>query len=139
MADVFSKEKRSWVMRRVKGQNTKPELYIRSKLHRRGYRFRLHRKDLPGKPDIVLPGRKTVVFVHGCFWHGHPGCKHADLPASNRAYWEEKIGRNVARDARRRRELEELGWRVLVVWECEHRNEEALERALFEPLTHEHR
>lgn len=135
MADVFSKEQRSAVMRRVKGENTKPEVRVRSKLHRRGYRFRLHRKDLPGKPDIVLPGRKTVVFVHGCFWHGHPDCKHADLPASNRAYWEKKIGRNVDRDARRRRELEDLGWRVLVVWECEHRDDAALERVLFEPLS----
>ncbi len=105
-------------MRRVKSANTKPEMRVRRWLHARGFRFRLHRKDLPGKPDIVLPKYRTVIFVHGCFWHGHPGCKAADLPASNREYWEAKIGRNVERDRRTRRLLREQGWRVMVVWEC---------------------
>lgn len=118
MADVFSKEERSRVMRRVKSADTKPEMRVRRWLHAQGFRFRLHRKDLPGKPDIVLRKHKTVVFVHGCFWHGHAGCKAADLPASNREYWERKIGRNLERDARNQARLREMGWRVIVVWEC---------------------
>ena len=122
MADVFSKEERSRVMRRVKSADTKPEMRVRRWLHAQGFRFRLHRKDLPGKPDIVLRKYKTVVFVHGCFWHGHPGCKASALPASNREYWERKIGRNVERDGRNQRLLEELGWRVIVVWECKLRD-----------------
>lgn len=119
MADVFTKVERSRVMRRVKSADTKPEMRVRRWLHAQGFRFRLHRKDLPGKPDIVLPKHKTVILVHGCFWHGHPGCKAADLPASNREYWERKIGRNTERDERNRRLIEKLGWRVVVVWECE--------------------
>ncbi len=130
MADVFSKEKRSWIMRQVKGRNTKPELVVRRWLHAHGYRFRLHRKDLPGKPDIVLPKHRTVVFVHGCFWHGHPGCKHAALPTSNREYWETKIGRNIDRDKRNRRELRKAGWRVVTIWECRTRDEAAMARTL---------
>lgn len=118
MADVFSKEERSRVMRRVKSADTKPEMRVRRWLHAQGFRFRLHRKDLPGKPDIVLRKHKTVVFVHGCFWHGHEGCKAADLPASNREYWVAKIGRNVERDRRNQALLREMGWRVIVVWEC---------------------
>ena len=118
MADVFTEEERSRVMRRVKGADTKPEMRVRRWLHAQGFRFRLHRKDLPGKPDIVLPKYKTVVFVHGCFWHGHPGCKASDLPASNREYWVAKIGRNVERDRRNQRLLRKQGWRVIVVWEC---------------------
>jgi DNA mismatch endonuclease (patch repair protein) len=118
VADVFTKEERSRVMRRVKSADTKPEMRVRRWLHAQGFRFRLHRKDLPGKPDIVLRKYRTVVFVHGCFWHGHPGCKAADLPASNREYWQGKIGRNLERDARNQRLLEELEWRVIVVWEC---------------------
>jgi DNA mismatch endonuclease (patch repair protein) len=118
VADVFSKEERSRVMRRVKGADTKPEMRVRRWLHAQGFRFRLHRKDLPGKPDIVLRKYKTVVFVHGCFWHGHAGCKASELPASNREYWVGKIGRNVERDLRNQRLLKEAGWRVVVVWEC---------------------
>ena len=118
LADVFSKEERSRVMRQVKGANTKPEMRVRRFLHGQGFRYSLHRKDLPGKPDIVLRKYKTVVFVHGCFWHGHPGCKAADLPASNREYWERKIGRNVERDRQNQTLLGGQGWRVIVVWEC---------------------
>ncbi|MEZ5362762.1 MAG: DNA mismatch endonuclease Vsr [Bryobacterales bacterium] len=118
MADVFSKEERSRVMRRVKGADTKPEMRVRRRLHALGFRYSLHRKDLPGKPDIVLRKYKTVVFVHGCFWHGHSGCKAADLPASNRAYWDRKIGRNLERDKRNQALLREKGWRIIVIWEC---------------------
>lgn len=130
MADVFSKEKRSWIMGRVKGANTTPEIVVRRWLHAHGYRFRLHRKDLPGKPDIVLPKHRAVIFVHGCFWHGHQGCKRAALPTSNRKYWEAKIGRNMERDRARARELRKLGWRVATVWECKTRDEGALRRQL---------
>lgn len=105
-------------MRRVRGSNTKPEVAVRRLLHAMGYRFRLHRADLPGKPDIVLPGRQAAIFVHGCFWHGHPGCEAARRPASNRAYWDRKLDGNIARDKRNRAALRRLGWRVLVLWEC---------------------
>lgn len=116
--DVFTPEKRSSVMRSVKAKNTKPELAARQLIHRLGYRFRLHRKDLPGKPDIVFPKYRAVIFVHGCFWHWH-GCKRTRMPKSNSEYWRAKIDRNVARDKRTKRELGKLGWRRLVIWECE--------------------
>lgn len=117
---------RSEVMARVKGKNTEPERAVRSLLQSLGYRFRLHRKDLPGSPDIVLPGRRAVIFVHGCFWHGH-GCKRGCRSTkANVDYWTMKLAGNVARDARTRAELEALGWRVLVVWECEVKATEAL-------------
>lgn len=106
-------------MSRVHSKDTGPERAVRSLLHALGYRFRLHRKDLPGSPDIVLPGRKTIIFVHGCFWHGH-GCKRGSrTPQANADYWTRKLAGNVVRDVRTRAELEALGWRVLVVWECE--------------------
>jgi DNA mismatch endonuclease, patch repair protein len=98
MSDLFSSNKRSDIMRNIRSTNTKPEIYIRSILHQMGYRFRLHRKDLPGKPDIVLPKYKAVIFVNGCFWHGHKNCKKAKLPQSNRPFWEEKIKSNILRD-----------------------------------------
>ncbi len=130
MADVFSQQKRSEIMGRVKSENTRPEIRVRRRLHALGYRFRLHRKDLPGKPDLTLPKHKTVIFVHGCFWHGHPGCKHAALPASNHEYWQAKIGRNAARDRKNQQLLAEQGWRVLVLWECRMRTAEALDGEL---------
>ena len=130
MADVFTPEERSRVMRSVRSRDTAPELRVRRWLHAHGFRFRLHRDDLPGKPDIVLPRYATAVFVHGCFWHGHAGCKPAELPASNREYWERKIGRNMARDRRNLRGLRALGWRALVVWECRIRDEPGIRRAL---------
>jgi len=135
MADVFTPEKRSWIMGRVRGSDTKPERIVRRWLHAQGFRFRLHREDLPGKPDIVLPGRRIVIFVHGCFWHGHAGCEHAALPASNRPYWERKIGRNMERDRRNAQELRKAGWRVLTVWECKVKSEAALRRKLLPHLT----
>lgn len=106
-------------MAQVKGSNTAPERSVRSLLHGMGYRFRLQRTDLPGKPDIVLPKYKTALFVHGCFWHRHSGCRRATSPASNRAYWDAKFARTLARDARNQKALEDMGWRVLIVWECE--------------------
>lgn len=106
-------------MAAVKGKNTKPEIAIRKLLHAQGYRFRLHRKDLPGKPDIVLPKYKTVIFINGCFWHQHEGCKHAAIPETNREFWETKLNGNKQRDQRTRTALESQGWRVLTLWECE--------------------
>lgn len=117
--DVFTKEKRSEVMRAVKGRDTRPEMALRKKLHALGFRYRLNVKDLPGKPDLVFPKHKTVVFVHGCFWHGHQ-CKRGNRqPKQNADYWKEKIARNKARDKKNAKELEKLGWRVITVWECE--------------------
>jgi DNA mismatch endonuclease, patch repair protein len=106
-------------MSRIKGRDTRPEVQLRSLLHRRGFRFRLHSKDLPGKPDIILPRYRTVIFVHGCFWHRHSGCKNATLPTTRREFWLAKLEGNVARDAKNQRALEEEGWTVIVVWECE--------------------
>jgi len=106
-------------MSRIRSANTSPEVALRRALHALGLRFRLHRKDLPGKPDIVLPRYKAVVFVHGCFWHRHAGCKVASTPKSNVEFWVEKFDRNVARDERSKEALEGQGWRVIVVWECE--------------------
>lgn len=110
---------RSRVMRAVKATDTGPEMVVRRMLYKLGYRYRLHRKDLPGKPDLVFPGRKAVIFVHGCFWHGHDCKRGARTPKTNTKYWTEKIRRNVERDAQAIKDLEALGWRVLVVWECE--------------------
>jgi DNA mismatch endonuclease (patch repair protein) len=128
--DNISPEKRSWTMAQVKGRDTKPELIVRSLLHRLGLRFRVQCKELPGKPDIVLPKHRTVIFVHGCFWHRHPGCKRASTPADNAQYWQAKFTRTVARDEAHRAALEQLGWRVLVVWECELRDMETLTQRL---------
>lgn len=121
MTDVFTRQKRSHIMSLVKGSNTKPELLVRSVLHRLGFRFRLHRRDLPGCPDIVLPKHHKVIFVHGCFWHGHKGCKRAGRPASNAEFWNAKLTRNIERDRQNISDLRKLGWRSLVVWECETR------------------
>ncbi len=123
MADPLTPEKRSWLMGRIRSANTKPELVLRSLLHRCGYRFSLRRKDLPGKPDIVLRKYRTVIFVHGCFWHRHPNCIQASEPKTRPEFWNEKFARNVARDRRNREELAARGWQVLVVWECELRKD----------------
>jgi len=117
--DRLSTEQRSWNMSRIRSRNTGPERAVRSLLHRMGYRFRLHRRDLPGCPDIVLPRYRAVVLVHGCFWHRHEHCRFAYTPKSRARFWKEKFRRNVARDNEVREELSSLGWRVLVVWECE--------------------
>ena len=134
--DKVNPEKRSWTMAQVKDRNTCPEKTVRSLLHRMGYRFRLQRTDLPGKPDIVLPKLKTVVFVHGCFWHRHPGCKRATIPASNTEYWNPKFARTVARDARNQGLLEAAGWRVLVIWECEMKNLAELRARIYDIFEH---
>lgn len=117
--DTLTPAERSRLMAKIRGKNTKPELIVRSLLHHAGYRFSLHRADLPGKPDIVLPKYRIVVFVHGCFWHRHANCKTASTPKSNAAFWREKFDRNVANDKRHARKLRRLGWHVLTVWECE--------------------
>lgn len=117
--DTLSTEERSKLMSRIRGKNTKPELLVRSWLHRHGFRFRLHRKDLPGKPDIVLPKYKAVILVHGCFWHQHMGCRNATMPKTNRDFWEKKLSGNTARDNRACLLLKDLGFSVIVVWECE--------------------
>ena len=119
MTDHLAKKKRSWNMSRIRSKNTIPEVKVRSILHSLGYRFRLHRKDLPGKPDIVLPKYKTVIFVHGCFWHQHDNCQRSHTPQSNQSYWGPKLSGNVARDKRVKNELKDLGWTVKTLWECE--------------------
>lgn len=128
--DSLTPERRSWNMSRIKSGDTKPERLVRSLLHRMGYRFRLHRKDLPGRPDIVLPKYRSVILVHGCYWHRHPGCRFAYTPKSNLEFWQAKFDENVSRDERQNRQLSELGWRVITVWECETKEMAALAERL---------
>lgn len=124
--DIFSPAQRSWIMRQVQSQNTKPELLVRSLAHRLGYRFRLYRRDLPGTPDLVFPARAKVIFVHGCFWHGHSCRRGARLPKTNAEYWQNKIRRNKKRDQQHRHALRQLGWSALVLWECQLRDQQKL-------------
>ena len=119
MADTFSRKKRSWIMSRIKGCDTKPEKTIRTSLKRMGYRIRRCDKSLPGSPDIVLRGRKKVIFINGCFWHGHKFCRRSQRPSSNRAFWNKKIDGNIKRDQKVRRKLKKMGWDILVVWGCQ--------------------
>jgi DNA mismatch endonuclease (patch repair protein) len=119
MADVHSKEVRSYNMSRIKGKNTKPEMLVRKFLHAHGFRYRLHVKDLPGKPDIVLPKYKTVIFVHGCFWHGHEGCKYYVVPKTKTEWWLNKINGNIANDEKVAKSLQDKGWKAITLWECE--------------------
>jgi DNA mismatch endonuclease, patch repair protein len=121
--DRLTPEQRSWNMSRVRSANTKPEKAVRSLLHRMGYRFRLHRRDLSGCPDIVLPKYRVIVFVHGCFWHQHVGCRKATIPETRHSFWKQKLTNNAVRDKKVRCELEDDGWRVLVVWECQIKNQ----------------
>lgn len=132
--DRISEERRSWNMSRIRGKDTGPEKTVRSALHHMGYRFRLHRKDLPGKPDIVLPKYNTVIFVHGCFWHRHNGCKYAYSPKSRIDFWQNKFNENVARDHRIREELNALGWHTTVIWECETKDADTLREKVQEAL-----
>lgn len=119
MSDVFAPDKRAWIMSRVKNRNTKPELIVRSVIHRMGFRFRVHSAKLPGHPDIVLRRHRKVVFVNGCFWHGHAGCPRSALPETNRDFWLKKVSANKERDIRNLQALSDLGWKYLVVWTCE--------------------
>lgn len=124
--DTITSEKRSWNMSRIHSEDTTPEMLVRSFLHRKGFRFRLHVKTLPGKPDIVLPKYKTVIEVRGCFWHRHEGCKVASTPSSHEEFWRAKFERNVARDRKTEHALAELGWHLIVVWECELKSQKVL-------------
>ncbi len=119
MVDTLTPERRSLVMSRIKGKDTKPELLLRSLLHKRGFRFRIHDKRLPGKPDIVLPRYRTVILVHGCFWHRHPNCQYASTPKSRQKFWLNKFEKTIQRDKGQAAMLEEMGWHLIVVWECE--------------------
>jgi DNA mismatch endonuclease (patch repair protein) len=118
MADVVDSGTRSRMMSGIKGKHTRPELLVRSGLHHLGFRFRLHPRNLPGRPDLVLPKYGVAIFVHGCFWHRHPGCKYATTPTTREDFWRAKFEANVERDRRKALELREAGWRVLTVWEC---------------------
>lgn len=132
--DVFTAEKRSNVMSRIRGRDTRPEMIVRRLAHRLGYRFRLHRRDLPGRPDLVFPSRRKVILVHGCFWHRHPGCRHATTPATNAAFWRSKFARNTERDRRVLQSLRTAGWDPLVVWECETRDVDRLASMIVDHL-----
>lgn len=127
VTDIVDSTKRSQMMAGIRGRHTKPELVVRGMLHASGFRYRLHRKDLPGTPDIVLPRYRAVILVHGCFWHMHEGCKFSTIPSSNSEFWHEKLAKNRERDRRQLDALNSLGWRVLVVWECETRSSELRE------------
>lgn len=130
MVDIVDQAKRSWIMSRIKGKHTRPELCIRAFLHRLGYRFTVNgpgNRKLPGKPDIVLPKHRTVVLVHGCFWHAHEGCRHARLPKSRTEWWAAKFARNRERDRKNVEALEALGWNVVVIWTCEFDTQPKLE------------
>lgn len=119
LMDKLTREQRSWNMSRVRSRDTKPERTVRSLLHRMGYRFRLQTSRLPGKPDIILPKYRTVILVHGCFWHRHPGCIRSTTPKTNSEFWQQKFKENVLRDGRYIKKIEEAGWRAITVWQCE--------------------
>lgn len=130
MTDHITQEKRSWNMSQIRSVDTKAEILVRKLLHSLGYRFRLHRKDLPGKPDIVLPKYKIVIFIHGCFWHCHKGCSRATIPKSNVEYWINKFSKNTERDIQNTKKLSKAGWKVITVWECELKNLDSLIKKL---------
>lgn len=134
MVDRISRSHRSWNMSRIRSSETQPELAVRKLLHQLGYRFRLHDRKLPGVPDIVLPKHRTIVFVHGCYWHQHRGCRYAYKPKSNEAFWEKKFADNVARDRVVARQLRHLGWSVITVWECQTRDLPKLQSRLLRQL-----
>lgn len=134
MSDIFSAEKRSEIMSRIRSKNTKPELFVRSLLHKMGFRFRLHSKKLPGNPDICLPKYKTVIFVHGCYWHRHVCHKGRSKPLSNVGTWKLKFNRTVKRDKKNKKALENLGWRVITVWQCELSDQDKIRRMLQKAL-----
>ena len=119
MSDIYSKSKRSSIMSKISGKDTKPEILVGKYLFSKGFRFRKNIKDLPGKPDIVLPKYKTIIFINGCFWHGHENCKKATLPATNTEFWREKISGNIIRDKGNIQKLIGMGYKVIIVWQCE--------------------
>ena len=131
MPDIYSKSKRSQIMSKISGKDTKPEILVRKYLFAKGFRYRINDKRYPGKPDIILPKYKTAIFIHGCFWHGH-FCKRGNLPESNREFWENKISNTKIRDKRNKRELEALGWKVIIIWQCEIRSADLREKKLSE-------
>jgi DNA mismatch endonuclease (patch repair protein) len=133
--DRLTSRKRSWNMSRIRSRDTGPELLVRSVLHRMGFRFRLHSGQLPGHPDIVLAKLKTVVLVHGCFWHRHPACKYAYIPKSRIVFWQEKFRRNILRDRSVSLALRKLGWKEVIIWECETQERTAVERRLHRSLS----
>jgi DNA mismatch endonuclease (patch repair protein) len=137
MADVFNRQTRSRIMSRIRSRDTEPEKAVRSFLHSQCLRFRLHLSSLPGRPDIVLPRFRTVIFVHGCFWHQHEGCLYAVMPKTNRAFWKAKLKENMRRDLRNAARVRRAGWRVLTIWECSlgERDLERLYRRIRSPLT----
>ena len=135
MADILTRSERSEHMRRIRKRDTKPELAVRRLAHRLGYRFRLYRADLPGTPDLVFPKLQKVIFVNGCFWHQHDGCRLARMPKSRLEYWRPKLKSNQRRDMEARRALDELGWHVLVIWECETQDSEGLRDRVEQFLT----
>ena len=118
----------------IRSSNTKPEILVRKILHSLGFRFRLHQKSLPGKPDVVLKKYKSVIFVHGCFWHQHKGCKRSNMPKSNTAYWKPKLERNIKRDKHHKIELKKLGWKIITIWECESKNIEKIKKKILKLL-----
>ncbi len=130
MADIFSRKKRSQIMALISGKETKPEISVRSFLFNQGFRYRKNVKSLPGKPDIVLPKHQTIVFVHGCFWHGHVNCKKATKPTSNVKFWNTKIQGNVERDERVKHELRKSGWKVITIWECKLKSKNSFDKTL---------
>lgn len=133
--DRLTPERRSWLMARVKSKDTTPEMRVRRAAYALGFRYRLHRKDLPGKPDLCFPRTKTAIFVHGCFWHRHEGCRKASLPKSRTEYWHQKIAANVERDQRTKIALSSLGWVVHIIWECQTKNDVELRERLLQILT----
>ena len=134
--DIFPADKRHEIMSKIKSKNTRPELIVRSILHNLGFRFRLHKKELPGCPDVVLPKYRKVLFINGCFWHGHKNCKRASIPVTNYEFWEAKIKKNILRDRKNIRELKKQGWSVLVIWQCEIKNDDILIEKLRKFLQH---
>lgn len=139
IVDIYSEQKRSEIMSKIRGKETKPEIIVRKFLFSKGFRYRINDARYPGKPDIVLPKYHTVIFVHGCFWHGHENCKASKLPQTNSDFWEEKIGRNVERDRDNIEALKSMGWKVIVVWDCEikaKKNREERLKSLVDEIVH---
>ena len=131
MGDIYSKRKRSEIMSKISGTETKPEILVRKYLFGKGFRFRKNDKRLPGRPDIVLPKYKTVIFIHGCFWHGHH-CKAGKLPETNKEFWGNKINSNIERDKKNQHKLEKLGWKIIIIWQCKLKNKKVVTKKLKE-------